>query len=196
MPSGRALTSSADCNGSYRHTSIAMSTPRNNAATSAANTSANPTLATVTSMRGVVWSRSPAGSRRTLARSSAATANAPATIGAWTRKIARHENSSVNTPPSAGPIAAPTAAASAHHRRPRPGPGTSATSTGNEPARSRAAPTPWAARAASNIVRPVASPATSEAAVNTAAPATTRWSGRTRRCSTATGTEAIATARA
>ena len=142
MPSGKALTSKADCSGSYRHTSIAMSTPRNSAATSAAKTSANPTLATVTSVREVVRTPSPAGSRPTRARSSAATANAPATIGAWKRKIARHENSSVNTPPSAGPIAAPTAAASAHHRRPRPGPGTNATSTGNEPASSSAAPTP------------------------------------------------------
>ena len=48
--------------------------------------------------------------------------SAAATIGAWTKKIARQANSSVSTPPSAGPMATPTAPASAHHRRARPSP--------------------------------------------------------------------------
>ncbi len=44
------------------------------------------------------------------AAGSAATRRAPAATGAWTKKIARHANSSVRKPPRAGPTATPTAA--------------------------------------------------------------------------------------
>jgi hypothetical protein len=46
-------------------------------------------------------------------------ANAAASaIGACTAKIARQSNSSVSTPPIAGPAAVPTSAAASHSRRP------------------------------------------------------------------------------
>ena len=122
------------------------------------------------------------------------TTSAAATIGACTKKIARQSKSWVRTPPSAGPIATPTAPAIAHQRRARSP--AIVPSTGSDPASSRVAPTPWAHRAASRRARLLAKPATSEAAANTATPATTSESGRTRLWRRATGTATTATTRA
>ena len=71
-----------------------------------------------------------------------------------------------------------------------------APSTGSEPASSRVAPTPWAARATSSIVSDVAKPATSDAPAKIATPATTSDSGRTLRWNRATGMATSATTRA
>ncbi len=58
------------------------------------------------------------------------------------------------------------------------------------------APTPCAARAPKSRSRLPAAPATRDAAANTDPPATTSVKGRTRRWSSATGTDVIATASA
>ena len=138
--------------------------------------------------------------QRARAAGSTATTTAPATIGACTKKIARQSKSSVRSPPSAGPTAVPIAPASAHHRRARLVPssagGTTAPSTGSDPASRNVAPTPWTARATSSIGSDDANPAASDADANTATPATTSDSGRTRRWRSATGTATTATARA
>ncbi len=139
---------------------MASSTPRNSAATSAANTSGEPDVGD--DRRCAAWCPVSTVDVALSAQGCEPQARgprrrAPATIGAWTKKIARHANSWVSMPPSAGPIAAPTAPASAHHRRARLEPsaatGTMAPSTGNDPASSSVAPTPCTARATRSIGR-------------------------------------------
>ena len=81
---------------------------------------------------------SAAGTSRT-----AIAANSPSNAsGAWTTKIARQPNACVRTPPSAGPSAAPNVPASVQIVAPRSVDPVNAVRTGNDAARSNAAPAP------------------------------------------------------
>ena len=85
IPSGSAVTSRAPWIGVYRHTSIASRTPRNRAATRAANTSPNPTLAKTCWRRPTPGSPRRRPSTRTArAAGSIPTSRAAATTGACT----------------------------------------------------------------------------------------------------------------
>ena len=189
VPTGSAVTTSAPAMGSYCQTSTTSSTDRNSAPTRAAKTRTKPRLAvTDPGTRGV----GRVGPRpRTMG--AATTTSAAAATGAWTMKIARQSSSWVRMPPRAGPRAAPIVPAHAHQARPDVSEPRSAASTGMAPASSRAAPTPWAHRAASRKPNEPAMPAASDDAANTTSPAAVRAPGLMRRPTSATSRAATVT---
>ena len=189
MPSGSALTSSALWIGLYRHTSMASSTPRNSAATSAANTRAKPMLATTTSRRRV---SGPAVQLALPPQRPSGRVGRDDERGGDDRRLDEEDRPPVEQlGEHAAERRADSDADGAGHRPPPPGPPLASDDRaehGERPGQQSVAPTPWTPRAASRNARLVATPATSEAAANTATPATTSDSGRTRRWTSATGT--------
>jgi len=114
--SGSTVTVAAAASGSTLQPLISSRTSRNTTAVIAPDSS--PSAAPATRSRGGRGSAS-----WTVAIGLASSAGAAASaIGAWAMKIARQSNSSVRTPPSAGPAAVPATAAPSHSRRPAPPP--------------------------------------------------------------------------
>ena len=103
---GTAVTASAATAGELRQPSTSSSTKRNNAAVSAADSSASARLARTCGRSGAVSSVSRCLGT-TCPRSEIAAGSASSTTGICTTKIARHENAEVKSPPITGPRAAP-----------------------------------------------------------------------------------------
>ena len=98
-----------------------------------------------------------------------ATSSPGRTIGAWARKIARHENAWVSAPPSAGPMAIPKTDAATHIRRPAPGlPPSRRAKAETSPA---APPSAWTPRSTSSSPSEFEAPQPSDATRKRAKPA-------------------------
>jgi len=180
------LTVAAAAIGEMLHPATSRSTSRNRTALSAADTIASASAGRQANGSGEAGTDRCSG----IGPASAATA-ATAAIGAWNTKIACHENSSVSTPPSAGPMAVPSTAAPAHMRRPAPSPPPRIANTAMRPP---APPRACSARPASRVVRSVESAHRTDAAAMSARPPApiartetrpaARSSGRSARAST------------
>ena len=134
--SGSRLTTAAPARGPKSHTVTIIRTARNSAPTSAAKRKTSAMFAAV-NPRG----RAPVGGVGSSTRRSAPKIASAAT-GAWAKKIARQSNSSVRSPPAAGPNVAPSVPAVTQTAIPRPADPHSPASSGSEPARSIAPPRP------------------------------------------------------
>src|SRR5579875_2500779 len=111
------------------------------------------------------------------------TSHTAAPIGTFRNMTQRHDATSVTTPPTTGPRAAPAAEAVAYRAmaRSRAGPSENlVVSRDSAVGAARAAPAPWRARAASSMDELVASPPANELKVNKPMPNrnTRRWPQR------------------
>ena len=193
--SGIAETTTAAPIGLRRQPSISSSTSRNRAAAIAAETSASAALASRCG-RPVRRSSAETIAVEASCRATASTGIAAAiAIGAWTRKIDCQETSSVSSPPTAGPSAAPVAPAVAQTATARRSEPTVAGNSSSTAVTAIAPPSACTQRAAISVLRCSASPQAMPAPAKIARPIAAARPGPIRRARWAAGTAASAITR-
>ncbi len=183
---GITVTTSPARAGDIPQPSTSSSTTRKSAATRPAESRKSAAFA-------ATCGRS-AGSGRRCARSPRTAVSVASATGTWARKIDSQPKSSVRTPPSAGPSAAPATPAVTQMRAARASLPVTSDSRSSAAVTRNAAPAACTQRAPTRLPKVGASPHASDAAANTSTPETNAPRGR-RRATNAAGTASSANAR-